>query len=47
MGEGAVKQNKIPENDIITVLSSLLKNHQSEIPEIDSEGNLRSIVINA
>lgn len=43
----AVKQNKIPENDIITVLSSLLKNHQSEIPEIDSEGNLRSIVINA
>lgn len=41
----AVKQNKIPESDIITILSSLLKNNQSEIPAITSDGNFESIVI--
>ncbi|HAP79354.1 MAG TPA: hypothetical protein DCQ78_04170 [Ruminococcus sp.] len=41
----AVKQNKIPESDIITILSSLLKNHSSEIPAITSEGSFESKVI--
>lgn len=41
----AVKQNKIPENDIITILSSLLKNNQSEIPAITSDGNFESVII--
>ena len=41
----AVKQNKIPESDIITILSSLLKNHSSEIPAITSEGSFESKII--
>ncbi len=41
----AVKQKKIPENDIITVLSSLLQNNQSEIPVITSDGNFKSGII--
>jgi len=41
----AVKQKKIPENDIITVLSSLLQNNQCEIPVITSDGNFASGII--
>ena len=41
----AVKQNKIPKSDIITILSSLLKNNQSEIPAINSDGDFESIII--
>ncbi|MDE5946982.1 MAG: hypothetical protein K2G63_06755 [Oscillospiraceae bacterium] len=41
----AVKQKRIPENDIITVLSSLLKNNQAEIPVITSDGNLDKTII--
>jgi len=41
----AVKQKKIPENDIITILSSLLKNNQAEIPAITSDGRLESKII--
>lgn len=41
----AIKQNKIPKSDIITILSSLLKNNQSEIPAINSDGDFESIII--
>lgn len=41
----AVKQNKIPQNDIITILSSLLKDNQTEIPLITPDGRLESTVI--
>lgn len=41
----AVKQKRIPKNDIITVLSSLLKDNKAEIPLITSDGNLDKIII--
>lgn len=41
----AVKQKKIPKNDIITILSGLLKNNQSEIPVLTSDGNFKSGII--